>query len=159
MPIRMAMRWIGHWSDAALSYDAWMRYLAIDLGGKRTGLAMGSDVVGLVTPLRVIETTEEARLLAALDQVMDEQQPDALVLGLPLNMDDTEGPAAKKVRAFADRLVERYQLNIHFVDERLSSFEVDESQRGMTRADKRRGAGQDALAAKVILERFFQAQS
>lgn len=135
-----------------------MRYLAIDLGGKRTGLAMGSDVVGLVTPLQVIETTQQDKLLAALDQVMQEQQPDALVLGLPLNMDDTEGPAAAKVRKFADKLTERYQLDIHFVDERLSSFEVDESQKGMSKSQRRKTAGQDALAAKVILERFLQSR-
>lgn len=135
-----------------------MRYLAIDLGGKRTGLAIGTDIISLATPLQVIETADAARLLEELDRVLKEQQPDALVLGIPLNMDDTEGPAAAKVRKFAEQLTEQHQLPIHFVDERLSSFEVDESQRGMTRADKRKTAGQDALAAKVILERFFQSK-
>ena len=132
-----------------------MRYLAIDLGGKRTGLAVGSDAVSIVSPLDVVQGRDDAARLVGIAKAIDAHGPDALVIGLPLNMDDSEGPAAAKVRAFAGMLEQRFQLPVHFVDERLSSFEADEALAGRTRAERRKTAGQDAIAAKLILERFL----
>ena len=77
-----------------------MMYLAIDRGGKRTGLAVGDDVLKLASPLDVIHTASEDELIRQINIIIKEQMPDALVLGLPLNMDDTEGPSAKGARAF-----------------------------------------------------------
>jgi len=68
-----------------------MRYLAIDLGAKRTGLAAGDDVVGLVQPVEVVQVPRGPALLDALARAVDRHGPDALVVGLPLNMDGS-GP-------------------------------------------------------------------
>ena len=65
--------------------------LAIDLGDKRTGLAIGDDETSLVTPYEVVETPRGPALLDALAKHVEETAPDALVIGLPLNMDDTDG--------------------------------------------------------------------
>lgn len=135
-----------------------MRYLAVDLGDKRTGLAVGDDVTNLVSPAGMIEKPIKPgeELLAAIDAAADEFGPDELVFGLPLNMDDTEGPRSKLVRAFAARVAERTGLEIRFQDERLTSAEADWSmaRSGMTRGQKKNR--RDALAAAAILRDYLE---
>lgn len=135
-----------------------MRYLAIDLGDKRTGLAVGDDNTGLVSPSGMIEKPIKPgeELLAAIDTAIDEFAPDALVFGLPLNMDDSEGPRAKLVRDFAKRASERTGLPVEFQDERLTSAEANWSmaRTGMTRGQKKNK--RDALAAAAILRDFLE---
>lgn len=142
-----------------------MRYLCIDLGDKRTGIAVGDDVTRLATPVEVLEvpvaTNGGEALLAAISKAIDEQiGPGAgeLVFGLPLNMDDTEGPRAKIVRAFAARVGERTKRVVHFHDERLSSASADwtMSRSGLTHQQKKQR--RDALAAAAILRDFLEGQ-
>lgn len=139
-----------------------MRYLCIDLGDKRTGLALGDSITRLVSPIDVLEVPIANRngedLLDALARAIDEQvgkTSAALVFGLPINMDDTEGPRAKLVRAFAARLAARTAHPIHFQDERLSSAAADwsMSQSGLTHKQKKQR--RDALAAASILRDFL----
>lgn len=136
-----------------------MRYLAIDLGGKRTGLAVGDDESGIVTPLEVANVGDDAQRLHAIGRAIDAQGPDALVLGLPLNMDGSPGPAAKAASAFAEVLRQRFALSVYLADERLSSAVADEqmARRGLTRGDKK--ARRDALAAATILRDFLENQA
>src|SRR5690606_33552663 len=98
-----------------------MRYLAIDLCQKRTGLAVGDDTTGIATPLQVIATASVAERDRLIAHAIDEHGPDALVVGLPVNMDGTEGPAAKATRTTGQAIAKRFGLPVHFVDERLSS--------------------------------------
>lgn len=135
-----------------------MRYLAIDLGGKRTGLAVGDDESGIASPLGVIEAAGDEHRLQQLARPIRDEQPDALVLGLPLNMDGSEGPSAKAARAFADRLRARFDLDVRFADERLTSADADEqmAMTGLTHGQKK--ARRDALAAAAILRRYFEQQ-
>lgn len=137
-----------------------MRHLCIDLGDKRTGLAVGDTVTGLVSPLDVLEVpvtrNNGADLLAAISKAVAEHGPRTLVVGLPYNMDDTEGPRAKSVRAFADRIAKATGLPIHFQDERLTSADADwtMAQSGLTHGQKK--ARRDALAAAAILRDYLQ---
>ena len=88
-----------------------MRYLAIDLGDKRTGVAVGDDETRIVTPRPVIEVPIAenggdalvAAVVRAIDAEFTPYAKATIVIGLPLNMDDSEGPQAKKARAFGDR--------------------------------------------------------
>jgi putative pre-16S rRNA nuclease len=132
-----------------------MRYLAIDLGDKRTGLAVGDDQTGIASPVGVINTAGADERLRQLGLAIDEQGPDALVLGVPLNMDGSESPGVTKSRAFAKALTERFGLPVHLVDERLTSAAADEqmAQSGLTRGQKK--ARRDALAAAAILRNFL----
>lgn len=134
-----------------------MRYLALDLGSARTGLAVGDDEVRIASPLRVVELPLDPpdRLLEEIARAVDEHKPDALVLGLPINMDGTEGPQAAKVRAFAQRLATRFSLPVHFQDERLTSDAADEAlaRTGLTRKQKKHR--RDALAAAAILREYL----
>lgn len=133
-----------------------MRYLSIDLGGKRTGIAVGDSITGIVTPLAVIEAAGEALVNALVVSCVQHLGPKGeLVVGLPLNMDGTEGGAAKAVRQFGAVLTERTKLTVHFMDERLSSVQADweMSQSGLTRGQKK--GKRDALAAAAILRDFL----
>jgi putative holliday junction resolvase len=150
-----------------------MRYLAIDLGDKRTGLAVGDSVTGLVSPLDVVEVgihlNTGTALLEALARVVEAHigpsRPGAraaaggsLVVGLPLNMDGSEGPRARVVRAFAARLTARTGLPVQFQDERLTTAEADwaMARTGLTRQEKK--DRRDGLAAAAILGDFLADQ-
>ena len=133
-----------------------MRFLAIDLGEKRTGLAVGDDQTGIATPLGIIETRSPRERDRHIAEAIEDQGPDALVIGLALFMDGREGPGARSARATADSLRAQFGLPVHLVDERLSSFAADAqmSQSGLTHKGKRQR--RDALAAAVLLRDFFR---
>lgn len=135
-----------------------MRYLAIDWGGKRVGLAIGNDVTFSASPLQVIETASLPQRWQWLAQAIDEHGPGALLIGLPLNMDGTQGPAAKQALALARELEQRFHLPVHPVDERLTSFAADQlmSRSGLTRQGKKQR--RDALAALTLLQDFLAAK-
>lgn len=135
-----------------------LRYLAIDLGTKRTGLASGDDLLGQVGPIGVIEAANDAQLMEKLLEAIDEYGPDELVIGMPLNMDGTAGPAAKRAQQIAARLTERTGLTVHAVDERLSSYAADQTMSRSGLTHKRKKARRDALAAVVILQDFLAAR-
>ena len=131
------------------------RYLAIDLGAKRTGLAIGDQASGIVTPLTVVLAAGTPMLLEQLARIIAQQEPDELVVGLPLNMDGSEGPSAKAVAQFANELRQQFSLEVHLFDERLSSYEADQrmGRTGLTHRGKK--ARRDAQAAAVILSDFL----
>lgn len=141
-----------------------MRYVAIDLGDRRTGLAVGDDETGAAMPLAVVDVPIDRRggeeLLDVLAKAIDGQVGvrGELVFGLPVNMDGTEGPRAKSVRAFAERLGKRTGLVVHVQDERLSSAAADwtMARSGLTRGQKKER--RDALAAAEILKGFLAAR-
>ncbi len=134
-----------------------LRFLAIDLGGKRTGLAVGDDESRIASPLGVIEAAAEQERWRQLTRHIDDEKPDALVVGLPLNMDGSDGPAAKQARAFAEALAARTGLPVHVQDERLTSSAADDqmARTGLTHGQKKQR--RDALAAAAILRAFFDA--
>ena len=144
-----------------------MRYLCIDLGDKRTGLALGDAITRIVSPLDVLEVPIDQRggeaLLDAIAAAIRDHLGDSpyakgeLVVGLPLNMDGSEGPRAKLVRAFADRLAQRCPRPLHFQDERLSSADADwhMARSGLTHKQKK--LRRDALAAAAILRDYLAA--
>jgi len=130
------------------------RWLGIDHGTQRLGLAVGSDSDGIASPLDVIPATIPQDILTQLARVVADYDITGLVIGWPLNMDDTEGPQAKSTRAFAIQLKEHFGLDVRMWDERLSSFEADQALAGqLTR--KKRKARQDAIAAATFLQDFF----
>jgi putative Holliday junction resolvase len=131
-----------------------VRYLAIDLGDKRTGVAVGDDDTRIVSPLEVI-AAPRARIMEPLLDAIDEQGPGALVIGLPLNMDGTEGPQAQLAREFGNRLAAATKLPVHFQDERLSSYAAEEHLKGSGRTRKQKKQLRDALAAAEILRDFL----
>jgi len=135
-----------------------MRYLSIDLGDKRSGIAAGDDVTGIITPLQVISVAP-SMLLDELLKVIASHKPDAIVLGVPLNMDGSDGPAAKKARAFGETLSQRANIPVHFQDERLTSYAADQAMNQTGRTHKRKKELRDALAAAEILRDFLDSRA
>lgn len=136
-----------------------MRILAIDHGDKRTGLAISDAAGTLASPHSVIETQNETYLIDCIAGIVEKEAIEAIVVGLPLNMDGSEGPRAKRVRAFAGTLSAMISVPIDFYDERLSSFSADALFRdaGLTRKDKKKCM--DAVAASVFLQGFLDSQN
>ena len=131
-----------------------MRFLCIDLGDKRTGLAICDGDEILASPLAVLEG--QKNLLDEIIEIARQNQVEGLVLGLPLNMDDSEGQRAIQTRKFVDQLKGKINLPIFFQDERLSSFTAQNqlSQTGLTHKKKKDRI--DALAAAEILKTFIE---
>ena len=130
-----------------------MRYLAIDYGIKRTGLAVCDAGETIASPLKVLQG--QRRLVEEIEQIVTSENIEGIVLGLPLNMDGSQGPQARQVLAFADRLKQRLAIPIHLQDERLSSFGAEEKLQttGLSRSKRREWL--DALAAAEILQAFL----
>jgi putative holliday junction resolvase len=130
------------------------RWLAIDPGDKRLGVAVGSTGEGIATPLDVIPAHPEDQAIRKILHYAREYQADGLVVGWPLNMDDTEGPQGKSARDMAVRLREQTGLDVRMWDERLSSFSADQALAGLW-SRKKKKARQDAVAAAAILQDFL----
>lgn len=133
-----------------------MRYLAVDHGLKRTGLAISDSSETLVTPHSVIETASQEELLRCILDVMKTEQIEVVVVGLPLNMDDTEGERTRQVRQFAATLQRQTDISVYLHDERLSSFEADYLAGDLELTRKKKKKRLDALAAAAILQSYFE---
>ncbi|MBW7989343.1 MAG: Holliday junction resolvase RuvX [Planctomycetes bacterium] len=131
-----------------------MRYLAIDYGTKRTGLAICDFNETIASPLTVIQGQKE--LLKKISEVIDAENVDAVVLGLPLNMDGSEGFQSKLVLKFAKQLENCLNIPVHLQDERLSSFGAEEKLIPANYTRKKKKKRLDAVAAAEILESFLQ---
>ena len=134
-----------------------MRYLAIDYGLRRTGLAICDKGEIIVSPLAVIDSRKG--LFEEVLKIIKKENAEAIVVGLPLNMDDSKGSQAQLSEKFADRLKKELQIPVYLQDERLSSFAAEErlAPAQFTRAGKKKRL--DAIAAAEILESFLEHKS
>jgi len=131
-----------------------MRYLAVDYGAKRTGLAICDPAETLASPLAVIEGQKD--LPKKIAEVVEAENVEAIVLGLPLNMDDSAGPQAKLVFQFGEQLEKVLEVPVYFQDERLSSFSAAEKLASADFSRKKKKKRIDAIAAAEILEAFLE---
>lgn len=124
----------------------------LDLGTKTIGIALSDGLRISATPLETIKRTKFGKDAEALEALIATHKPVALVLGLPLNMDGSEGPRVQSTRAFARNLAARISLPIVFWDERLSTSAVTRTliEADMSRA--KRAEVVDKLAASYILQ-------
>lgn len=132
-----------------------MKYIAIDLGDHRTGVAY-SDILGmLATRAETITEYNREKLLDKLVQIIELEKPDKVVIGLPINMNGTEGERAQMSRDFGQRLGERMAVPIVYWDERGTSKIAGRilSDNGKKKAKQR--ARVDAVAATVILQNYL----
>ena len=125
--------------------------IAFDFGEKRIGTAIGQTVTRTATPLETIPVRRSRPDWNAIDRLIGAWKPDALVVGLPLNMDGTSQWITDRARRFANRLRARSGLPVHLADERLSTREAWTR---LIESGSHR-VGPDPLAAQVILEGWF----
>ena len=132
-----------------------MRYLCIDLGDKRTGIAVGDDETDFISPIETINAPKGELLLTEVLKVIEQQRPAAVVIGLPINMDGSEGPAAKEARLFGEIVHAKAGLLVYYQDERLTSYAADQRMAQSGRTHKQKKQLRDALAAAEILRDYF----
>jgi len=131
-----------------------MRCLGIDWGERRIGLSYG-DEIGVATPLPALIDVDPAKRWIALVALVKARRITDLVLGYPVNMDETVGFKAKEVEGFAARLRTELGLTVHLVDERLTSYEAEETIPKNKRREVRASGLIDSRAAAIILQDFL----
>lgn len=132
------------------------RLLGIDHGDARTGVAV-SDGLGLTAqPKELIRERDMAKTAARVAQIARELEAAKVVVGLPVNMNGTEGPRAKKARKFGARLEELLDMPVRFWDERLTSVQAERALRG--RGSRQRKAKVDVISAQIMLQSYLDAK-
>jgi len=137
-----------------------MRTLAIDLGTRRVGLALSDEGGRFATPYEVVQVTSPEMAAARVLAVIAAEGVERIVVGLPLNMDDSVGPGGKQAMQWGNDVARRAAKPIVYVDERLSSFDAEQSlnerKRGGEKLTRKRRKEQlDALAAAGFLQAFL----
>ena len=144
--------------EALATLPANARVLGLDLGDKTIGMATSDATLYIATPRYTIERSKFQADAKALLEFATKEDIGLIVLGLPLNMDGSEGPRCQSTRAFARNLAKLTQLPIIYWDERLSTAAV---QRTMLEADlsrAKRDKHVDKLAAAFILQGLLDAR-
>lgn len=134
--------------------DAPRTLLGFDHGEKRIGVAVGQQITGTASALTTLSARHGQPDWAEVQALIDQWQPDAFVVGQPLQLDGSKSFSTEAAERFARRLEGRYHLPVHLVDERLTSFEAEAllQQRG-GKADK---AATDSVAAQIILQHWLE---
>ncbi len=133
--------------------------LAFDFGEKHIGVAYGQAITQTARPLKNLKANNGQPIWQEVEKLIKEWQPEALVVGYPLNMDGTEQPLTLKAEAFCQALETRFQLPLYKMDERLSTVEAKSElfEKGGYRALTK--ANIDNLSAVLILESWFRTES
>ena len=126
--------------------------LGLDLGAKTIGLALSDGELIVGSPLRTIRRTKFTADAEALRLIIDEHGVGGLVIGLPINMDGSEGPRCQSVRQFAANLLARFDIPVAFWDERLSTAAVTRTLLDADVSRRRRAEVVDKMAAAYILQ-------
>jgi putative Holliday junction resolvase len=131
------------------------RLLALDLGEKRVGVAISDELWLTVRPLPFLRRTNWKQLLGAVADLLQSFDAQALVIGLPLNLDGTEGQAAQEARRLAQNFELSLKLPVHLQDERLTSREAEERLLGAGRSRDEFRKYVDSESAAIILQDFI----
>ncbi len=129
--------------------------LGFDYGRSRIGVAVGQNITGTASPLETIKADQGKPDWPSVQRLIDEWKPNLFVVGMPKNMDGTEHQLTATITRFGNQLHGRYGLQVHYIDERLSSVEAERKLREMPgRAKKDKGVI-DQIAAQLILQTWL----
>lgn len=129
--------------------------LGFDFGMKRIGIAVGQTITKTATPLKTIHANQGMPPWDRVDHLIKKWQPQALIVGIPLNMDGTTQPLTHLAENFADLLKERYQLPVYGIDERLSTKDARERLFNQGGYKALQDGQVDGVAAQLILQNWF----
>ncbi len=132
-----------------------LRYLALDVGNKRVGVAVGSSEARIATPLTVIERVSVEQDAARILEIVREYEVETIIVGLPRNANDTTSDQETLTRNYMEQLHSALALPITYFDERYSTSAAMHQQRARGVNEKRGRATLDASAAAVILQDFL----
>lgn len=131
------------------------RIMGVDFGDARTGVAVSDLLCSIVGSTTVIHSRNAEKTIAQLCAMVSQQEVGEIVVGLPKNMDGTEGPRAVLCREFADRLAEASGLPVHLWDERRTTVEAHNILSQHNYHGQKRKNTVDAVAAGLILEGYL----
>jgi len=134
-----------------------VRIIGLDHGGRRIGVAIGDDETGMAFARPAIRRRNLERDLALVGELCTGEDASLVVIGLPLNMDGSEGEQAAEVRGFGERL-SRIGLEVAYEDERLTSWEAAERMASGGHRASRAGGELDSAAARLILQQYLDAR-
>jgi putative Holliday junction resolvase len=136
-----------------------MRFMGIDPGARRVGLALGDDEVGFASPHKTLQRRDDPSLLREIVAELRTNQVESVVLGLPLRMNGMEGPEAKRARALAKAIEQHGQVKVVLWDERLTTVSAERELRASgLRGDKKKSLI-DQAAATLLLQSYLDARS
>lgn len=130
--------------------------LAFDFGEARIGVAQGNSAISIAHPLATITGNSNQDKFTAIGKLIQEWQPDFLVVGLPVHADGTEHEITQLAKKFGHRLNGRFKLPIYYVDERFTSLYAEELLKQAQVYGKKNKAVLDQVAAQAILQGFFE---
>lgn len=139
-----------------------VRILALDVGGRHTGVAISDATATIARPLETIHHRSASEMVMAVAALVREHEVEAVVVGRPLSLDGTVGPQARSVDCSAEALSEKVDVPVILWDERFSTERADEVLRKTRKEKARRRARSDgeidAIAAAVILQSYLDSQ-
>ena len=133
-----------------------MVIMSVDYGDSRTGIAACDKFQMLASPVCVIKERDQDVLIEKILRLISEKEAELVLVGLPVNMDDSEGERAEKCREFAKKLEEKSGVKTEMVDERLTTVEAHEYLNVVNVRGKKRKEIVDAVSAVVILEEYLE---
>ena len=132
-----------------------MRVIALDIGEKRIGIAAGDTASGIAMPVCVLPAGEVTGGARTWRRVLEDEEPELVVAGLPVTLGGESGPQARRVRASAQAIADAAGLPLEFADERLSSAEAKRVLRERGLSEREMRGCLDAVAASLVLESWL----
>ena len=136
-----------------------MRIMGLDFGSKTCGVALSDELLMTAQPVEIIRRDRESKIrktLSRIEELGESNQVGYIVLGLPLNMDDSAGVRAENTMAFREQLERRTGLPVVMSDERLTTVEAYEIMDKMEIRREDRGRYVDMIAASIILQEYME---
>lgn len=135
------------------------RILGVDYGSRRLGFAVSDEDGLLALPVCVVPVKSDRQALAETERLCREKLAGRIVVGLPLNMNGSRGPAAQQAERFAEALRQRMIMPVELWDERLSSAQAERILLGADVSRRRRREAVDKLAAQIVLQSYLDAKA
>jgi putative Holliday junction resolvase len=135
-----------------------MKLIGIDYGKRRVGLAVTDETGEFIRSLPTIDRNNKPDLIQTLCEIIRQEAPSTLVIGLPLDQNDADTPMSREIRSFAGHLCKKISLPVHFIDESLTSVRSNYIIRNRNNKYRRGKENIDRISACLILEAFQKEQ-
>jgi len=132
--------------------------LSFDFGEKRVGVAIGNNITNSIHPLKTIEASKKIDRYSKIESLLEIWKPTQLIVGYPLNEDGSKSRMTLLAKKFGEKLKNKFNIPVHFVDERYSSSEAELRLKALEKNLKKRKHIIDQVAAMIILDSFFEAE-
>lgn len=130
--------------------------LAFDFGLKNIGVAIGQNITKTASPLPLLKARDGIPDWNNIKMLLDEWKPEKVIVGFPLNMDQSESELALRAKKFANRIHGRFSISVELFDERLSTFEAKDIAKELGHKGDYKNNPIDAIAACLILESYWR---